>query len=112
MPVFEYKAEVPVGDGTVEDVTVKFKDFALVPLKIWWDYGDDPERQLKEKLRWGLTDEELEKFLQIPESHLTEMFAAWQEAAKVPEGESNASPQSSKNTVRHSKRTSSATDSD
>jgi hypothetical protein len=109
---FEYKAEIPADDGTVEDVTLVFKDIALLPIGVARKHRGSGEDQMWAMFEWGLTPEQLELFDRIPQPQLPKIIAAWRESEGIDVGESSASPASSTDTVGHSKPTSSATDSD
>jgi hypothetical protein len=112
-PRFEYKAEIPNEDGTVENVVLSFKNMALIPNGVARKYRDtSDENRMWVQFEWGLSEEQLELFDRIPQPQLPSIIAAWREAEGVDLGESSASPASSTDTVGHSKPTSSATDSD
>jgi len=112
MPVFEYKAEIPAADGTVEDVTLTFKDIALIPIGIARANKHNAEDHMWATFEWGLSAEDLAVFDRIPQPQLPEIYRAWRESEGIDSGESSASLTSSTGTVRRSRSTSSKMDSD
>jgi hypothetical protein len=112
MGVFEYKAEIPNTDGTVEDVTLTFNDIALLPIGVARANRSNAEDQMWATFEWGLSADDLEVFDRIPQPQLPEIYKAWRESEGIDSGESSASSASSTDTVKPLRRTSSATDSD
>ena len=110
--MFEYKTEIPAGDGTVEDVVLHFNDIALLPIGVARSNRDNAENQMWATFEWGLSEDDLEIFDRIPQPQLPDIYKAWRDSEGIDAGESGASSASSTDTVRHSKPTSSKTDSD
>ena len=110
--MFEYKAEIPDGDGGTEHVVLTFKDRTLMPLGIARTHRNDNVDYMWASIEWALSEDDLAVFDQIPEAQLPDIYKAWREHDGVDMGESDASSASSTDTAKPSRRTSSKTDSD
>jgi hypothetical protein len=109
---FQYKAEIPAADGTVENVVLTFKDRAMLPIGLARRNRDSNADYMWAEFEWALSEDDLAVFDRIPQPQLPKIYAAWRDSDGVDLGESDASPPSSTGTVRHSKPTSSETGSD
>jgi hypothetical protein len=112
VPDFEYKTEIPTADGGTEKVVLTFRDRALMPIGVARLNRDSGVDYMWAEFEWGLSPDDLAVFDQIPQPQLPEIYKAWRDSDGVDLGESGASSSSSTDTVRHSKPTSSKTDSD
>ena len=100
-------------DGTTETVVLSFRNRALIPIGVARLNRDSNEDYMWAEFEWGLSEEQLTTiFDRIPQPQLPEIYLAWRESDGIDLGESDASSASSTDTVRHSKPTSSETDSD
>lgn len=101
-----WSCKVIIPDG--ETVELKFRDFATIPGRISLDNPGDNEGQLWGSLAWGLIEPQhwpldsefspLNLFRQLPMDVVFKLHRAWQKAAGVSLGESDASKTSSEST--------------
>lgn len=92
-----------------QKILLRFRDFAVIPGRISLDNPRDTEGQLWGSLAWGLIEPKhwpvdneemsnLNLFRQLPMKVVFDLHRAWQRAAGVTLGESDASKTSSEST--------------